>query len=175
MTSGFHDPTGTGVVSAETGAELRALVDTLDPDERDVIVLRFGLLDGLPRTVYEIADSLGMHSGWVRLTQDRALRRLRHPSRARTVRDNAGVDLAAGVLDRARVAFTDRSAPIVFCDRHGWVAHDGFVRVCVMCPCRAGGQSERGRPREFCSSACRQAAYRLRRKARRDDGDTVTR
>lgn len=56
--------------------------------EQKVIEQRFGLLDGKACTIQEIADSFGVHSTRVRQIESKALRRFRHPSRARKLRDH---------------------------------------------------------------------------------------
>lgn len=62
--------------------DIRAVMDTaLAATEREVIVNRYGLEDGNPRSVAETADSLGLTVDRVRLVEARALNKLRHPQR----------------------------------------------------------------------------------------------
>lgn len=62
--------------------DIRAVMDTaLAAAEREVIVNRYGLEDGNPRSVAETADSLGLTVDRVRLVEARALNKLRHPQR----------------------------------------------------------------------------------------------
>ena len=62
--------------------EMDQMLDTLAPRERRVLQLRFGLLDGQPRTLEEVGKRFGVTRERVRQVEARALRKLRHPSRA---------------------------------------------------------------------------------------------
>lgn len=59
--------------------DLGKMLDTLDEDERVVINLRYGLRDGLCRSVTNIAEALDKSKTWVRSKECRALRKLRRP------------------------------------------------------------------------------------------------
>lgn len=70
---------------AEAAARLRreqvlAALDILDDVERDVIVLRFGLLDDEPRTLSAVGARLGVTRERVRQIESHGLAKLRHPS-----------------------------------------------------------------------------------------------
>jgi RNA polymerase primary sigma factor len=68
--------------------DIRAVMDkTLAEREREVIVNRFGLEDGKPRTVAETAQSLGITRDRVRLVEAKALNKLRHPQRNYKLKD----------------------------------------------------------------------------------------
>jgi RNA polymerase primary sigma factor len=71
---------------------LRTAVATLPPRERRLIELRYGLLDGTYRTLEEVGQAFGVSRERVRQLEALALRRLRHPSRARKIRPRS--DLA---------------------------------------------------------------------------------
>lgn len=60
---------------------------TLSPRERRVIVLRFGLMDGRPHTLEEVAQSLQVTRERIRQIEQKSLKKLKDPSRARTLRD----------------------------------------------------------------------------------------
>jgi len=63
-------------------ADIRAAIDGLGNDrERDVLIARFGLEDGNPRTLEETAKRLGLSRDRVRMVEARALNKLRHPQR----------------------------------------------------------------------------------------------
>lgn len=62
-------------------SDIRAVVDTLEDRERDVLVLRFGLDDGEPMTIDETAIRLDITRDRVRLVETRALNKLRNPQR----------------------------------------------------------------------------------------------
>jgi RNA polymerase sigma factor (sigma-70 family) len=60
-------------------ADLREMLTILEPDERVVLSLRYGLDDGLTRTVTSVASQLQRPKAWVRSQECRALRKLRRP------------------------------------------------------------------------------------------------
>lgn len=59
--------------------DLNEMLEILDDDERRVICARYGLADGLTRTVTAVAAQMKMTKGWVRSQECRALRKLRRP------------------------------------------------------------------------------------------------
>lgn len=59
--------------------DLRSMLTILEPDERRVICLRYGLDDGLTRTVTAVASQMKQPKAWVRSQECRALRKLRRP------------------------------------------------------------------------------------------------
>jgi len=61
--------------------DLISVLGTLSFRERDVVKLRFGLDDGIQRTLEEVAKFLGITRERARLIEAKALRALRHPSR----------------------------------------------------------------------------------------------
>jgi len=69
------------------GEQLRKAVDSLKPREAEVLSLRFGLVDGDPRTLSEVAEEFNLSRERIRQIQAEALRKLRHPSRTRGLRD----------------------------------------------------------------------------------------
>jgi RNA polymerase primary sigma factor len=67
--------------------EMEDILDTLTPRERRVLQLRFGLIDGHQRTLDEVGKRFGVTRERIRQIEAKALRKLRHPSRARKLRD----------------------------------------------------------------------------------------
>jgi RNA polymerase primary sigma factor len=63
------------------------VLGTLTPRERKVIVLRFGLLDGRPHTLEEVAQRLQVTRERIRQIEQKSLKKLKDPARARTLRD----------------------------------------------------------------------------------------
>ena len=61
--------------------DIRAVVNELAAPERDVLIARFGLDDGTPKSVEETAKRLGLSRDRVRLVEAKALNKLRHPQR----------------------------------------------------------------------------------------------
>lgn len=64
-----------------------ALLDDLKERERQVIVLRFGLEDGHPRTLEEVGKEFNVTRERIRQIEAKALRKLRNPVRSKRIRD----------------------------------------------------------------------------------------
>ncbi|MGI8587788.1 MAG: RNA polymerase sigma factor RpoD [Chloroflexia bacterium] len=62
-------------------------LDSLTLRERQVLQLRFGLLDGRSRTLEEVGLEFGVTRERIRQIESKALQRLRHPTRAKKLRD----------------------------------------------------------------------------------------
>jgi RNA polymerase primary sigma factor len=62
---------------------LRDLIGSLRPKEALVLTLRFGLDDGVERTLEQVGEMMGVTRERVRQIQNKGLDRLRHPSRRR--------------------------------------------------------------------------------------------
>ena len=67
--------------------ELMSVLKSLTPREELVITLRFGLDDGRPRTLEELGKEFNVTRERIRQIEAKALRKLRHPSRAKRLRD----------------------------------------------------------------------------------------
>ncbi len=67
--------------------QLEEVLDTLTPREERVLRLRFGLDDGRARTLEEVGQSFGVTRERIRQIEAKALRKLRHPSRSRKLKD----------------------------------------------------------------------------------------
>jgi RNA polymerase primary sigma factor len=63
------------------------VLDTLNPRERRVLELRFGLKDGRSRTLEEVGKEFGVTRERIRQIEAKALRKLRHPTRSKKLRD----------------------------------------------------------------------------------------
>ncbi|MBU1104586.1 RNA polymerase sigma factor RpoD [Candidatus Parcubacteria bacterium] len=63
------------------------VLSTLSPREQKVLELRFGLVDNRPRTLEEVGKEFGVTRERIRQIEAKALRKLRHPSRSRKLRD----------------------------------------------------------------------------------------
>ncbi|GAA2038839.1 hypothetical protein GCM10009800_26200 [Nocardiopsis rhodophaea] len=81
------------VVPAEAAAfimlqdQLVVMLNGLSEREQRIIQLRFGLVDGHPRTLEEVGREFGVTRERIRQIESKTLAKLRHPSRAQTLRD----------------------------------------------------------------------------------------
>jgi RNA polymerase primary sigma factor len=67
--------------------QLEQVLDTLSPREQRVIQLRFGLIDGHPRTLEEVGRDFGVTRERIRQIESKTLVKLRHPGRAQMLRE----------------------------------------------------------------------------------------
>ena len=67
--------------------QLMDVLDTLTPREEKVLRLRFGLDDGHQRTLEEVGKEFNVTRERIRQIEAKALRKLRHPSRSKKLRD----------------------------------------------------------------------------------------
>ena len=67
--------------------QLEGVLHTLSEREKKVIQLRFGLLDGHPRTLEEVGREFGVTRERIRQIESKTLSKLRHPSRSQKLRD----------------------------------------------------------------------------------------
>ena len=63
------------------------MLKSLTPREEKVLRLRFGLEDGRPRTLEEVGKEFNVTRERLRQIEAKALRKLRHPSRSKKLRD----------------------------------------------------------------------------------------
>jgi sigma-70-like protein/pentapeptide repeat protein len=176
----FHDNTSrratTELFFAETVSEIKAVLGTLSEREAGVMRLRFGLHDGAPRTLDEIGQVYGVTRERIRQIEAKVFDKLRDPERLELLADARAafsVDdftvLPDHVQERALQRPVKRpQIEMRFCERHGgWHAIRLYsdARPCGWCNCLVDGPTNAGgRPRSYCSDACKQAAYRHRQK-----------
>jgi len=67
--------------------KIEEVLSTLNPREARILRLRFGLHNGRPYTLEEVGQKFGLTRERIRQIEGKALRRLRHPRRARQLRD----------------------------------------------------------------------------------------
>ena len=66
---------------------LGKVLETLSPRERKVLVMRFGLDDGKPKTLEEVGKEFKVTRERIRQIEAKAIRKLKHPTRARKLKD----------------------------------------------------------------------------------------
>ena len=67
--------------------QLMDVLSTLTPREEQVLKLRFGIEDGRARTLEEVGKEFNVTRERIRQIEAKALRKLRHPSRSKKLRD----------------------------------------------------------------------------------------
>ena len=67
--------------------QLEDVLSTLTPREEEVLRMRFGLRDGKPHTLEEVGKEFDVTRERIRQIESKALRKLRHPSRSKKLRD----------------------------------------------------------------------------------------
>ena len=67
--------------------QLESLLDSLSEREAGVIKMRFGLGDGMPKTLDQIGDTFGVTRERIRQIESKTMAKLRHPSRSQALRD----------------------------------------------------------------------------------------
>ena len=66
---------------------LKEILDTLTEREADVLRMRFGMYDGRTHTLEEVGTIFGVTRERIRQIENKAIRKLRHPSRAKRIKD----------------------------------------------------------------------------------------
>ena len=86
-----EDDNTPGPADATTNAmlaeALKEILDTLTEREADVLRMRFGMFDGRTHTLEEVGQIFGVTRERTRQIENKAIRKLRHPSRAKKIKD----------------------------------------------------------------------------------------
>ena len=69
---------------------LLQVLDSLTPRENEVLLMRYGLRDGRPKTLEEVGKEFNVTRERIRQIEAKALRKLRHPNRTKRLRDYMG-------------------------------------------------------------------------------------
>ncbi len=86
--SDLNQPTLYDKVSRELLKDaLSKVLDTLSPREKKVLIMRFGLEDGKPKTLEEVGREFKVTRERIRQIEAKAIRKLKHPTRARKLKD----------------------------------------------------------------------------------------
>lgn len=75
------------VINTMSREALEKVLDTLTVKEAEVLKLRFGFYDGMPKTLEEVGKVFGVHRERIRQIESKAIRKLRHPRRAKLLKD----------------------------------------------------------------------------------------
>ena len=85
----FCDTESTGPLDSTEASlcrdAVRDALDTLSEKESEVVTLRFGLRDGREHTLQEVADIYGVTRERIRQIEDKALKKLGHPMRGKSL------------------------------------------------------------------------------------------
>ncbi|MCM8800577.1 MAG: RNA polymerase sigma factor RpoD [Candidatus Omnitrophica bacterium] len=81
-------------VQAMLKEEMQSALSSLSERERKILILRFGLNDGCPRTLEEVGKVFKVTRERVRQIEAKALKKLRHPSRSRRLRSFLDMTIA---------------------------------------------------------------------------------
>lgn len=66
---------------------MNKVLETLSPREKKVLIMRFGLDDGKPKTLEEVGKEFKVTRERIRQIEAKAIRKLKHPTRARKLKD----------------------------------------------------------------------------------------
>lgn len=156
------------------GTTLDDLLSAMPQNEVDILRR---VLNGTP--LVRIAEADGISVQAARGALAKCLSRLRHPSRSQFLRDMLDDDVES-LLSNARTSALNHESRgnWHWCDRHEkWVVYSDEAAQCAHCPCGLLTRREQdhtltapGRPRVYCSNACRQAAFRARNQGRTYSG-----
>src|SRR3989339_232027 len=84
----IHQPSLYDKVSRELLKDaLNKVLETLSPREKKVLMMRFGLEDGKPKTLEEVGREFKVTRERIRQIEAKAIRKLKHPTRARKLKD----------------------------------------------------------------------------------------
>ena len=83
MTPGPADATSNALLAEA----LKEILDTLTEREADDLRMRFGMYDGRTHTLEEVGQIFGVTRERIRQIENKAIRKLRHPSRAKKIKD----------------------------------------------------------------------------------------
>jgi len=75
------------VLNTMSRETIEKMLDTLTVREADILRQRFGFYDGVPKTLEEIGKGYGLSRDRIRQIEAKALRKLRHPSRSKSLKD----------------------------------------------------------------------------------------
>ena len=144
-----------GIEPARVLPELEKMLKGVGQLEATVLARRWGLHDGQPKTLDEIGREFGVTRERIRQIEMRGLDELREQISGSPLAVTDG-GRVIGIVDIRRTGVTPLSAN----------PRDNPI-LCPQCKKRQflpdGQPDVGGRPRKYCSNACRQAAYRARR------------
>jgi hypothetical protein len=148
-----NDPTPRRALGLEGRDRLYSALDTLSEREAGVVALRFGLTGGKRRTFDEIASIYGISRDSVKRIYESVIRKMQHPEWS----------FALEVWDRGQ--FVDAVDTPSYAHSLAATILVAWCSQCREVPLMTHDEiSKGGRPRQYCSARCRQAAYRARRR-----------
>ncbi|MEU2043803.1 hypothetical protein [Nocardia niwae] len=163
----------TADVAEKFNKRFAGLLETVSLSRAEIIRRVF-----IGTSLLRIAAEDGVSLLEVRGQFNAALSQLRHPSRAAGLRTHElDEDDFTQIVRQLTKNAESEELPLVWCEHHGWTDPQGRTQ-CPECNCELTTSAnddaisgvEFGRPRRYCSNACRQRAYRRRRKAAAEVG-----
>jgi hypothetical protein len=156
--SGGDDPTGSKGTVLLLAEEVARALSALSERDLGVIRMRGGQVDGMPRTLREVAIVYGVSPQRIRQIEAHAVATLRQ------FLNDDHISTLSRWMQETPYPMPAESARPSWCDRHGWTVREAASTTCGNCPCWLPSRRT-GRPRRYCSDACRQAASRAARRA----------
>jgi hypothetical protein len=170
----FRDPTARAILPEDALNRLVAvLVDNFSARERGIFLRRFGVQDRRPQTFDEIAEQYGVTRRRVSQVLERMTEKLNTALEAEGLVAEDLLPVVRELRQRIVSSIGRESATVnplpslVYCPIHGsWADPESspgyLLPACGYCPCVVPPEHRPGRPRKYCSDACKQAAYRDR-------------
>ena len=88
--------------------DVKAVLSTLSPRERAVIEERYGLVDGRAKTLDEIGKQFNLTRERIRQIEAKALKKLRHPSRSRVLKDDFTGEFTSSTSEKKCLTFAEQ-------------------------------------------------------------------
>lgn len=135
-------------------------IESLNPDDSALLKRVYS---GTSLRYIAITDGISLYS--LRNRFGKTISKLRHPSRY-AFRGDYDDDDFKKFVQILQASAESEQEPLTWCDHHGWTEPLGLPN-CPECPCELPPPTnpeleDLGRPRSYCSNACRQRAYRRR-------------
>ena len=114
-------------VQGDLKYQLSKLLETLKPREKQVLMERYGFLDGEPKTLEEVGQMYSLTRERIRQIQGKGLKKLRHPSKSKMLRDNPDIPRQKKYSDAVVLQLIEKiNRPGMFSEKEL-----DFLKLCV--------------------------------------------